>query len=105
VLEMLARRRKKLSELTAELSVYSMVKDKVTLGSVSASAVLAAVQKRFAGARVDVRDGLHLAWKDGWLHVRASNTEPVLRILAEAPDAAEARERVRQVKAMARGEA
>jgi phosphomannomutase len=105
VLEMLARRRKKLSELTAELSVYSMVKDKVTLGSISASAVLAAVQERFAGARVDVRDGLYLAWKDGWLHVRASNTEPVLRILAEAPDAAEARERVRQVKAMAGGKA
>ena len=49
VLELLARRRKKLSELAAELPVYKMVKDKVTLGKTAPAAVLEAVRKQFAG--------------------------------------------------------
>ena len=101
VLEMLARRRQPLSALAAELPAYKMVKDKVTLGKAPPAAVLEAVRKLFADARVDTRDGLHLAWDDGWLHVRASNTEPILRILAEAAEAAVSEERVRQVKALA----
>ena len=43
---------------------------------------------RFPEAEADTRDGLHLSWEDGWLHVRPSNTEPILRILAEAGDEA-----------------
>ena len=101
VLEMLARRASQLSELAAELPVYKMVKDKVTLGKSAPAAVLEAVRKQFADARVDTRDGLYLAWDDGWLHVRASNTEPVLRVMAESADAAAAESRVREVKAIA----
>lgn len=101
ILEMLSGRRKPLSELAAELPVYTMVKDKVTLGKATPAAVLEAVRKTFADAQADTRDGLHLSWADGWLHVRASNTEPVLRILAESSDAAAAGKRVQAVKAIA----
>jgi phosphomannomutase len=41
----------------------------------------------FAGSQVDRSDGLKLTTPDGWLHVRASNTEPVLRLAAEARSA------------------
>jgi len=104
VLEMLASRRMSLSQLAAELPVYRMVKDKVTLRDPSAgpAAVLDAVRKRFADARVDTRDGLYLAWDNGWLHVRASNTEPILRVLAEAGDEETARAWVDSVKSLAR---
>jgi phosphomannomutase len=102
VLERMARRGRPLSELAAELPVYHRVKDKVPLGGIAPAAVLQAVEQRLAGARVDRRDGLHLAWDDGWLHVRASNTEPILRVLAEAADPAVARRRVEEVKALAR---
>jgi phosphomannomutase len=104
VLEMLAARRMNLSELAAELPVYKMVKDKVTLRNPSAGpdAVLEAVRKKFADARVDTRDGLYLAWNNGWLHVRASNTEPILRVIAEAEDEKTARTWVDEVKALAR---
>jgi phosphomannomutase len=101
VLEMLAGRRRRLSELSAELPVYKMVKDKVTLGSATPAAVLEEVRRKFATAQADTRDGLHLAWSDGWLHVRASNTEPVLRVMAESSDPATAEKRVQEVKEIA----
>ena len=45
----------------------------------------------FPDARADHRDGLRLEWDDRWVHVRASNTEPIVRVIAEAAEAAEAR--------------
>jgi phosphomannomutase len=101
ILEMLARRGRILSELVAELHVYKMVKDKVPLGRSAPAAVLQAVEQRLTGARVDRRDGLHMTWDDGWLHVRSSNTEPILRVMAESADEKVARERVLAVKALA----
>ena len=118
VLEMLAARRRPLSELAAELPVYTMVKDKAprTAGDpatpgrsparpgdavASPATVFDAVRKRFPQARTDTRDGLYLAMKEGWVHVRASNTEPILRIMAEAADERTARTWVGQVKAAA----
>ena len=104
VLEMLAARRLPLSKLAAELPVYTMVKGKVVLRDAAAKpdAILDAVRKRFPDARADTRDGLHLAWDDGWLHVRASNTEPILRVMAEAKDPSVARAWVDAVSALAR---
>jgi len=125
VLEMLAARRRPLSELAAELPVYTMVKDKAprTAGdpatpgrspatpgrsparpgdsAASPATVFDAVRKRFPQARADTRDGLYLAMKEGWVHIRASNTEPILRIMAEAADERTARTWVREIKAVA----
>jgi len=86
VLEMMAERGATLRELADELPVYTMVKEKVPLTDADPETVFAVVRERFADARMDDRDGLHLSWETGWLHVRASNTEPILRILAEAED-------------------
>jgi phosphomannomutase len=52
------------------------------------------MRSRFLDASVDDRDGLRLAWRDRWLHVRPSGTEPIVRIIAEAPTAAEAEQLV-----------
>ena len=97
VLEMLAARGATLGELVAELPVYKMVKDKVPLAG-DADAAIEAVRERFPDAQADRRDGLHLSWETGWVHVRPSNTEPVLRILAEAGDDATAQRWVEDVK-------
>jgi len=48
------------------------------------------MRKRFPDASVDDRDGLRLAWRDRWLHVRPSGTEPIVRLIAEAPTAVDA---------------
>jgi len=52
------------------------------------------LRRRFADAQVDVQDGLRLTWRDRWLHVRPSNTEPIIRLIAEAPSGAAAQELV-----------
>jgi phosphomannomutase len=48
------------------------------------------LRRRFADATTDDRDGLRLAWADRWLHVRPSGTEPIVRLIAEAPTSSEA---------------
>jgi phosphomannomutase len=103
VLEMMAVRGRALSELCGELPVYTMVKDKVALAGKRPEAVLEAARRRFADAALDERDGLHFAWPDGWLHVRLSNTEPILRVIAEAVKAERARGLTQEVKALAEG--
>jgi phosphomannomutase len=105
ILEMMVVRGKSLRELARELPVYTMVKDKVPLAGTDPASVFKAVRARFADARLDERDGLHLSWDRGWLHIRASNTEPILRIMAEAADEALVRGWVDEVKAMAAGKA
>ena len=103
VLEMLAARGRQLSELAAELPVYTMVKDKVAFAGGDAQPVFQAVRQRFAGGGVDERDGLHLTLPEGWLHIRASNTEPILRIIGEARQEACVRAWIDEVKHIAAG--
>jgi phosphomannomutase len=56
--------------------------------------VYAGLRRRFPDAMTDTQDGLRLAWRDRWLHVRPSNTEPIIRLIAEAPTGAAARDLV-----------
>src|SRR5216117_2915587 len=93
VLEMLARTGKRVSELVAAAPRYTIVKAKAARGP-ALEPVYAALRRRFADAQADVQDGLRLAWRDRWLHVRPSNTEPIIRLIAEAPSGALARELV-----------
>ena len=48
------------------------------------------LREAFRDAAADTQDGLRLAWKDRWVHVRPSGTEPIVRVIAEAPDEAQA---------------
>jgi len=93
-----------MSGLKAALPQYEIVKQKVPLAGVAdPDAVLAALRDRWAaraGARVDERDGIRVDFEDWWVHVRRSNTEPVVRIIAEAPTAAAALERCNQFAAL-----
>jgi phosphomannomutase len=92
ILSLMAETNQPLSRLAAELPTYSIVKDKYELSREKLPAAFAALRKRWPGAVVNEIDGLRLDLPDGWLHVRGSNTEPVVRVIAEAPTAAAARE-------------
>jgi phosphomannomutase len=81
---------RKLSEHAAALPRYSMVKTKFDLAGKDLTASIAKLKTKFADAALDERDGLRLSWPDRWVHLRASNTEPILRAIAEAPTAPEA---------------
>ena len=87
----MAGRQMKISQLADELPRYEIVKTKITLAPEKVPSALDALGKHFAGAQADRLDGLRLDWPDGWLLVRASNTEPIVRAVAEAQTADEAR--------------
>lgn len=100
VLQMMAETGKRLSELVAELPSYAIVKDKYTIAPQLLPTLYEALVKRWPEARTNRIDGLRLDWERSWLHVRASNTEPIVRVIAEAPDAAEARKLCADVGAL-----
>src|SRR5204862_827030 len=91
ILNLMAETGKSLSQLAAELPQYTIVKDKYDLPRDRLAAALDALAARWPEAKADRRDGLRLDWADRWLHVRGSNTEPVVRVIAEAPTAEAAR--------------
>jgi len=95
VLELLARTGQAVGELVAAAPRYTIVKAKAPRGP-ALEPVYAALRRRFADAQADTQDGLRLSWQDRWLHVRPSNTEPIVRLIAEARTAARARELVEE---------
>lgn len=96
VLQLLVEEGRPLSAIVASLPRYVIVKDKLPRPNASLDAVYAALQTAFPDAAADRQDGLRLAWPDRWVHVRPSGTEPIVRVIAEAPDEAGARELVRR---------
>ena len=97
LLTLLARDGRRVSELVAAAPRYVIVKAKVARGP-ALEPVYAALRRRFADAQGDTQDGLRLAWRDRWLHVRPSNTEPIIRLIAEAPSSAGAQELVDEAR-------
>ncbi|RPI76392.1 MAG: phosphoglucosamine mutase, partial [Planctomycetaceae bacterium] len=92
VLAELAEQKQPLSAWVARLPSYTIVKDKVTCDRALVGKACTALKRHFAGAQAQEGDGLRLDWTDRWVQVRGSNTEPIVRVIAEAPDAAEARD-------------
>jgi phosphomannomutase len=90
VLAAIAEREMTVSQLAAELPRYEIVKTRLELPADRVSAALAALDRRFPEATKDRLDGLRLDWPGKWLLVRASNTEPIVRAIAEAPTVADA---------------
>lgn len=99
LLDAMAQRQMTVSQLAAELPRYEIVKTKVTLPREKIPAAFAAVERHFGDAQADRLDGLRLDWPGKWLLVRASNTEPIVRAVAEAATAAEAERLCREAQA------
>jgi len=63
-----------------------------------ASEIESLIRQAFPDAEADTQDGLRLTWPDRWVHIRPSGTEPIVRVIAEAPSAAEAEKLVRDCR-------
>jgi phosphomannomutase len=94
VLQLLAEEGRTLSAIVADHPRYTIVKDKLDRPDASLTTVYEALRGAFPDAAADAQDGLRLAWSDRWVHVRPSGTEPIVRVIAEAPTAAEAKDLV-----------
>ena len=90
LLQLLLEEQKPLSKIVASYPRYSIVKDKLARPSAPLDTVYANLKEAFADAEVDTQDGLRLTWADRWVHVRPSGTEPIVRVIAEAPTVDEA---------------
>lgn len=91
VLHLLADSGKSVTELLETVPRYSIVKEKMSCRSDRISSVLRMVRREFAQFQLDTRDGVKVIQPGGWVLVRGSNTEPIIRIVAEARDEAQAR--------------
>lgn len=96
LLQLLHEEDKSLSQIVSELPRYVIVKDKLDRPNASLDTVYDALRSAFPGAAADTQDGLRLSWPDRWVHVRPSGTEPIVRVIAEAPSSRDALELVRR---------
>ena len=84
ILELMATEQKTVSELISELPKYHMVKEKAPYTG-DLSAIYSKVISRFPATKANTLDGVRLDFPDrSWVHIRPSNTEPIIRIFAEA---------------------
>ncbi len=91
ILQYMLETGKTLSALAAEIPLYQMSKQKVELSKRSMTPVLKKLAEEEA-LHVDTQDGVKLDFADGWVHIRPSNTEPIVRVYAEAKTAEKANE-------------
>ena len=93
VLSHMATSGKSINELRAGYPHYEMIKDKKEVSDdYDLAGAFARVQAKYSDVRSDRTDGLKLDFADGWVHLRASNTEPIVRVYAEAGSVGRARE-------------
>jgi phosphomannomutase len=91
--------------IVAGLPKYHMIKHKFDLATIGGLAVikpaLEKVTQHFANARISTLDGVRLDFEDGWVHLRPSNTEPIVRLIAEAKTELRAWQLINQIAAAA----
>lgn len=92
VLALMAQERRPLSEIVGDIQPYTIVKEKIDLQNVPGTfkEIKQRLVEAFANQKIDLQDGVRIDWPDKWLHIRPSNTEPILRIIAEARQESEA---------------
>ncbi len=99
-LKFLAKSRKKVSQIVAEYPHYTMLREKVTANSRDhVNEFLQNVASKFPNCKTNTEDGVKILLENAWVHVRPSNTEPIIRIFVEAPNDTEAKALLAQATA------
>jgi phosphomannomutase len=97
ILEALATKGLRISELNAQIPDYKMVKTKFSRGERNVAEILERMRREFADAQLVSEDGVKAVYRDSWVHLRPSGTEPVVRVFAEAPTLSAAQALVERV--------
>ncbi len=100
VLQLMASTGKSVSQLVAEIPSYTMIKTKFECSKERVARVLQAVKDEYRDAKINDVDGVRVDLPDGWVHIRGSNTEPIIRIIAEATTSQRADALVAEMKAV-----
>lgn len=87
ILMLLTRQKKKLSRIISEIPKYELVKNKIECKTdEEGAAFIEKMHNKFKNEKLDLTEGIKVIRPYGWLHLRPSNTEPIIRIFAEAKD-------------------
>jgi len=94
----LAESKTRLSLLKQSYPVYVISKNKIELdANTNIESVYKTIKEKYKGQKIDDRDGIRIDFEGGWVHLRSSNTEPIIRIYSEASTLSEAEERAGEV--------
>jgi phosphomannomutase len=100
VLQLMAASGKRLSELVAAIPRYEIVKTKFPCRREDADRAVSALRAHFSREKVDTQDGIRVDWPTAWFNARPSNTEPIMRIIAEAPERTQAEAIIAEARAV-----
>jgi phosphomannomutase len=84
ILNKLSKSSNSISSISESLPKYSMIKNKISIPKVNLDLLYRFLIAKYPKAEYDQRDGLKIIWDSQWIHVRNSNTEPIIRIIAES---------------------
>ena len=99
ILQYLVDRSGTLSELRSQLPSYTIVKSKFHIEGVNLTNIFNELRKKYSGiSEMNTDDGLKIGFDHSWVHLRPSNTEPIVRVIAEAPTAEEAHALLKQIQ-------
>ena len=100
VLNRMSQTENTLSEIHRSLPIFKIVKDKISVDKIDSDQLLDKVSNLFNDADKNDLDGIKFTWDDKWVHLRRSNTEPIMRIYAEAPSKDQALALVSKIKSI-----
>ena len=97
-LSLLAEKKMKVSELRKTYPNYFISKNKIQLTpDIKVDDILSQMKEKYANERVNDIDGVKIDFADSWVHLRKSNTEPIIRIYSEAHTEAEANDLAKKI--------
>jgi len=99
ILNLLVKENKSLNEIYNYFPKYYIQKSSIELNN-SSDDIISKIQKKFYNEKIVDIDGLKIIWEDEWLHIRKSNTEPILRIISESKSISQSKKLIRLIKDM-----
>lgn len=84
ILQFMAEEKMAISQIRSTMPDYVITKTKLKLDELDADSVLASITRAYDGERINTVDGVKIDFDEGWVHLRKSNTEPIIRIYSEA---------------------
>mgnify|MGYP001165130018 FL=1 len=91
ILTLLSERNLTLSELKSTLPQYHIYKTKTKFEG-GINQIIKSISNEYSGHEIDLRDGIRISFEESWIHIRKSNTEPVVRVISEASTLDKAKE-------------
>ncbi|MGD8539493.1 MAG: phosphoglucosamine mutase [Candidatus Aminicenantes bacterium] len=94
ILEMMAVKSMTIAAMVKDLPKYHIIKEKIYCPPVKAHSIVSDIKKLYGSEEISTTDGIKIEWKDGWIHIRASATEPMIRIISESASKDKAQDRL-----------